>query len=493
MILANRAGDSGYTVLLTKRPESMKFMGGTHVFPGGALDDADCGPDIESLSALSPADARERIGEDIQPERALGLYCAAVRELFEEVGVLLARTADGAPVDPMRVRNEYLSHRDEAHEAGSFARFLRREGLTLATDELVWHGRLITPEASPIRFDARFFVAELPGGQTVLADPGEVEEVVWMTPADAMSAAEAKTISIPIPTMSILQGLSEVTGFEQLMQGARVTREILTTELSDLVTTVLAPNPSLMTGAGTNTYIIGRGETVIVDPAVPDPAYIEAVAQASGKRGRPVLILITHLHHDHIGGAEMLATQMKVPVAAWKGVGELAPYVTKLLDDGDVLTVGGATILAIYTPGHESRHLCYLLEEERALFAGDVVAGSGTVVIAPPDGSLADYMDTLERLASLRVGRIYPGHGPVVEDGAGKLEEYIAHRRQREAQVVDALQAGVHEIPAMVKRIYKDVPESLHGMAQMSALAHLEVLERAGRARRDGEQWHLVV
>jgi len=124
------------------------------------------------------------------------------------------------------------------------------------------------------------------------------------------------------------------------------------------------------------------------------------------------------------------------------------------------------------------------------LFAGDLVAGFGTVVIAPPDGNMRDYLASLERLGNLDVERIYPGHGPVVEDGPAKLAEYIAHRRAREAQVIDALDAGLDEIPAMVKRIYAEVPEVLHPMAERSVLAHLEMLEADGRVIRDGDRWH---
>lgn len=493
VILARRTPDGAYDVLLTRRPETMRFMGGTYVFPGGALDEDDCGPEIESLSALSPVDAVRRIGEAIDPERALGLYCCAARELFEEVGVMLARRRDGRFVDAVTVREQYAGrHRADAREPEVFARFLESEGLVLATDLLVWHGRLITPESAPIRFDARFFVAEMPEGQELVLDPDEVPEAMWIRPVDAILGAEQKQLPIPIPTMSILQGLSEVAEFDQLMRGARVTREIMRAGVSPLVSHVLAPNPSLMTLAGTNTYVVGRGETVIIDPAVPDPIYIEAVVSEAGNRGRPTMILLTHMHSDHFGGAEVLAEHFGIPVAAWKSAVETHPFVTRTLDDGDIVQAGGATLRALHTPGHASHHLCYVLEEESSLFAGDVVAGLGTVVISPPDGSLADYMDTLEKLANVGARRIFPGHGPIIEDGRAKIAEYIAHRREREAQIVDALQAGIGKIPDMVKRIYVDVDQKLHKVAEMSVLAHLEVLERAGRVDRRDDVWTLA-
>jgi glyoxylase-like metal-dependent hydrolase (beta-lactamase superfamily II)/8-oxo-dGTP pyrophosphatase MutT (NUDIX family) len=493
VILARRTPDGGYEVLLTRRPDTMRFMGGNYVFPGGALDESDCSAEIESLSVISPPRAREMIGEDIPPERALGLFCCAARELFEEVGVLLAQDREGKRVDPAAVRERYAGrHREAAQDADAFAVFLRSEGLVLATDALVWHGRLVTPEAAPIRFDARFFVAAMPDGQTLVLDPDEVPEAMWIAPTDAIKGAEAERLPIPIPTMSILQGLSEIPSFDELLGGARVTREILSAPLSPLVSYVLAPNPGMMTLAGTNTYVVGRGETVIIDPAVPDPIYIEAVVREAANRGAPRLVLLTHMHSDHTGGAEAIVREFGCPVAAWKGALENYAFVTQAVDDEEKISIGGATLRALHTPGHASHHLCYLLEEERSLFAGDVVAGLGTVVIAPPDGSLADYMQTLARLASLDVTRIFPAHGPTIEDGPGKLAEYISHRKDRERQVIEAMTAGETEIPKMVKRIYTDVDEKLHKVAEMSVLAHLEVLERAGRARRDGDKWTLA-
>jgi glyoxylase-like metal-dependent hydrolase (beta-lactamase superfamily II) len=250
-----------------------------------------------------------------------------------------------------------------------------------------------------------------------------------------------------------------------------------------------------MTGGGTNTYIVGNGDIAVIDPAVPDPVYIERVAREAGNRGRVKIVLITHSHFDHIGGVVALIEQMPpIPegVAAFGMFGE-PPFVTRTLSDGETISLGGATLRALHTPGHASDHLCYYLEEDGSLFAGDVVAGFGTVVISPPDGSLTDYMSTLERLRALDVGKIYAGHGPVVEDGKAKLTEYIEHRRDRERQVVEAMQAGDTEIPAMVKRIYADVPEALHPMAERSVLAHLEMLEADGHVKRVGEKdWALL-
>lgn len=487
VIVARPAEDGTYDVLLTRRPASMAFMGGTFVFPGGALDDADSSDEMASRSKLDRPTARERLGEEIGDAAALGLFCCALRELYEEAGLLVARDANGQLVNPAKVREVYAPHHAEVgHDPSRFASFLADEGLTLATDLLAPHGRLITPERSPIRFDARFFVTPMPEGQAVVPHPTEVHEWLWITPTEALERSRTKELDVPIPTLAILQGLAEVPRYDDVLGGRHETRIIEVTELSPLVTCVLAPNPSIMTGSGTNTYIVGRDTVAIIDPAVPDAVYIERIARESGNRGHATTILLTHSHVDHIGGIAPLTEQMPVEVAAFDG--EL-PYTDRKLADGDVLKLGGATLRALHTPGHAADHLCFFLEEERAIFAGDVVAGFGTVVV----GNLGDYMRTLERLRALNPVRIYPAHGPVIEDGAAKLDEYLQHRRDRERQVLEALGAGLCTIPTMVAHIYADVPEALHVVAQHSVRAHLDKLADDGKVRRLGEEeWELL-
>ena len=490
VIVARPSPDGTYDVLLTRRPESMAFMGGTFVFPGGALDDADRSDAMADRSLLDRPEARTRLGEDISEGVALGLFCCALRELYEEAGLLLARDERDHPVDPAKVREVYAPHHaDVGHDPSLFASFLNAQGLKLSTDVLAPHGRLITPERSPIRFDARFFVAPMPEGQAVIPHPTEVHEWVWITPAEALERAGSKEMDVPIPTLAILQGLAEIPRYADILGGRQQPRAVESTDLSPLVTCVLAPNPGLMEGAGTNTYIVGRDEVAIIDPAVPDPVYIERVAREAGNRGRVKVILVTHSHFDHIGGAAGLAEQLGVEVAAF---GTEAPFVSRTLADNETIDLGGTTLRALHTPGHASDHICFYLEAERAIFAGDVVAGFGTVVISPPGGNLRDYMATLRRLRSLEPVRLYPGHGPVVEDGVAKLDDYIAHRLDRERQVIAALADGLDEIPRMVARIYADVPEPLHVVAQRSVLAHLEMLEAEGRVCRDGERWELI-
>jgi glyoxylase-like metal-dependent hydrolase (beta-lactamase superfamily II) len=254
--------------------------------------------------------------------------------------------------------------------------------------------------------------------------------------------------------------------------------------LPDGVASVLAPNPSLMTGPGTNTYVVGDGATecVVIDPGVNDAGHLDAILRTAGGQ-RITRILITHGHDDHRGGAVQLRERTGAPIYAWSREG--TPEADMSLTDGEVIPLGASTLLALHTPGHRFDHLCFLHEATGALFAGDLVAGIGTVVIAPPQGDMLDYLASLHRLLGLPgLGAILPAHGPVIEDGPALLRQYVAHRLERERQVIAALEAGDAMVDAMVARIYVEVDPALHPVAARSVLAHLLKLERERTARR---------
>ena len=256
---------------------------------------------------------------------------------------------------------------------------------------------------------------------------------------------------------------------------------------------LLAPNPSPMTGPGTNTILLsGRPEgAFIIDPGDNHPQHLDAIIQAgkagSGFRG----ILITHGHPDHITGAEELRQRLHIPIYAFSKSG--TPIADEEIADGTTWALGDETLRALHTPGHRFDHLCFLLERQRILFAGDLLAGTGTVVISPPEGDLLDYLTSLHRLQQLELVQIVPAHGPTIEQPRAKLAEYIAHRLQREQQILAALhtQPDGCEIPTIVEHIYVDVDPMLHPVAARSVEAHLIKLEREGRVRRQGEKWTL--
>jgi len=254
---------------------------------------------------------------------------------------------------------------------------------------------------------------------------------------------------------------------------------------SGLVGRVLGLNPGMMTGPGTNTYLVGRRDPILIDTGAGVPDYVPLLERYLGERGwsQPSRVLLTHRHRDHLGGVAQLRERfhgLRVSKMIHRDAG--LPEPIEDLRDGQRVEGEGVTLVPVYTPGHASDHLCYYLEEEKALFTGDVILGGSTTVIPSDDGDLLDYLDSLRRLLALDVERIYPAHGPVIEDGPGKIREYIDHRMLRERQILQAMGDGLDTIPAMVARIYVDVAPALHPVAAMSVESHLRKLAREGHA-----------
>lgn len=254
------------------------------------------------------------------------------------------------------------------------------------------------------------------------------------------------------------------------------------------VTRVLAPNPSMMTLAGTNSYLVGDEELVVIDAGPNLPEHVDAIVAAAARLGRLAYSLVTHHHDDHLPAALRLRERLGTPIA---GHADL-PSVDRLLTDDEVVAVDGARLRAITTPGHTRDHVCYFLEQERALFTGDLIAGSGTIVLGAGRGDLADYMQSLERVARLDARLLLPGHGPIVERPDQRIQEYLDHRRLRERQIVESLQAGAETEDELVARLYVEVDPQLHPMAARNVRAHLYKLEWEGRARQLREVWRLV-
>ena len=258
------------------------------------------------------------------------------------------------------------------------------------------------------------------------------------------------------------------------------------TRLSPLVRVVLAPNPHPLTLEGTNTYLIGERNPVVLDPG---PMIDEHLARVLDESGEPRLVLLTHRHYDHAESADRFAAMARAPVAAFPVTDDLVCSGAGAVRDGQRITTDGGTLIALHTPGHASDHLSFLLEEEQAVFTGDHVLGRGTTVVAHPDGDMVEYMSSLERVRALAPRRLYPGHGPVVEDPAPHLDFYVSHRLEREQQVLAAIDDGDETVHEMVERIYAEVDHALHGAAALSVSAHLTKLERDGVVIREGERW----
>ena len=273
-------------------------------------------------------------------------------------------------------------------------------------------------------------------------------------------------------------------------------------ELEPLVRRVLAGNPGPFTFQGTQTYIVGKGEVAVIDPGPDDAEHIAALI-AAVRDERVVAILCTHTHRDHSPAAPMLKAATGAPVigCAPLVLEDLGPRADasfddsyapdQVLGDGEQVSGPGWTLEAVATPGHTSNHLCFALNESGALFTGDHVMGWSTTVVSPPDGDMAAYMASLNKLGGRGDRVYYPAHGDPVDDPRRLVRGLAGHRKQREGQILRLLGEGVGAIPAMVERMYVGLDPRLHGAAGRSVLAHLIDLRDRGVAVEDSGAWSL--
>lgn len=282
--------------------------------------------------------------------------------------------------------------------------------------------------------------------------------------------------------------------------------------VSPLVRRLVAPNKGAFTAWGSGTYVVGHGEVAVIDPGPHNAAHIDNLLKHLGDE-RIGHIVVTHTHSDHSPGARVLQAHLR----AKSGSADVAPIVgcaphARLgpndepveeggdfdhkpdteLHDGDLVRGPGWTLGAVHTPGHTSNHLCYALTEEQALFSGDHVMGWSTTVVSPPDGDMAQYIASCRKLLARKDSVLYPTHGAPITAPQTFIAQLIAHRLEREAQIVACIGDGVAEIPAMVARLYANVDAGLHRAAARSVEAHLIALERAGRVTRSMNHFHLT-
>jgi glyoxylase-like metal-dependent hydrolase (beta-lactamase superfamily II) len=265
--------------------------------------------------------------------------------------------------------------------------------------------------------------------------------------------------------------------------------------MSRLVRRITAPNPGVMTGPGTNAYLIGTGDAALIDPGPESAPHLAAMLEALGKRLK--WILCTHTHQDHSPGARALKAATGAQVLGFgdvprDGRQDEAFMPDRVLHDGDTVDCDGFRLRAVHTPGHASNHLCYLLEGERWLFTGDHVMQGSTVVISPPDGDMLDYLKSLENLLALDLAAFAPGHGHLIEKPHEEVKKLIAHRMKRERKVIDAFAArNPATLDDLLPLVYDDVSPRIHPVARRSLHAHLLKLKAEGRAIEEGGRWAL--
>ncbi|MEK6284926.1 MAG: MBL fold metallo-hydrolase [Acidobacteriota bacterium] len=474
-------------VFWVKRSPKLKFMGGFHAFPGGQLDKEDSGIGV--------------VGGD--GDEAVMRACA-VREFFEETGVLLARGAE-------RLSPAQISAKREAMQAGtkSFKHILEEDGLEIVGSHFEPAGRWVTPHFAPRRFDTWFFLAWMPEGQEALIETGELETGEWIRPGEALDRWRHSDIIMAPPTLHIIQTLakhvdrigelpSALTAIPEAKHG--MVRRI---EFRPGIFLFPVRTPTLPPATHTNCYIIGGDEVIVIDPGSPYEEeqqeldrFLDALI-AEGRRVRE--IILTHLHADHTAGADHLRARLGVPVAAHRLTADRIRHsvtVDRLIEDDELIEIEGDPgwrLRALHTPGHARGHLSFHEEITGAIITGDLVVGIGTVVIDPPEGNMLQYFDSLRRLLALpKLSVLFPGHGPAIGSGREKIEEYVEHRTMRENKILAAVQAGAALPHEIVEAAYTDVHPSMYGLAERSTVAHLEKLAEEGKIKRRVGGYYVV-
>lgn len=541
-VLLLRDSPQGVEVLMTRRSMTASFAPGAYVFPGGGIDAAD--------AQLHARSSRRPTQSDVHLTQAI----AAIRESFEELGILLAQRADGSLLDTAQIA--------ALDRKAPFAELCVAQGLTLSGADVFVLAHWVTDRDLPRRFDVPFLAARMPEGQEPVADESEQFEPVWVRPADALARHAAGQFFIIFPTIRTLERLQAYATVDAVLAACAVNDEPLFTScpragtlnghesrhmehespfgelalvcpdgqivhelawqserpvpLLRNVQRLTAPNPGVMTGPGTNSYLVGDPATghIAIDPGPADAGHIERLWRAAG--GDIRAIVCTHSHADHSPGAPLLQAlceqggKGRPPILGLPSAetaranSQFTPE--RAVADAERLalkTPDGAvahTLQVVHTPGHAANHLCLLLEEDGLLFSGDHILNGSTTVIDPPDGHMGDYLDSLDRLDRLceahGVHFILPAHGHVLGDHPRSVEQpgspehggaraaiahLKAHRLAREAKVARAMQALPDgNMDDWVKIAYDDVPERLWPVAKRSMLAHVEHIQSLG-------------
>ncbi|QIL71516.1 MBL fold metallo-hydrolase [Diaphorobacter sp. HDW4B] len=519
-------GETVLEVLMTRRSPNASFLPGAYVFPGGGIDAQDASSESHAQTDHRATQNAQRVTEAV----------AGIRETFEELGILLARHADdGRFADATDIA---ALDRKQPFVAQCAAR-----GLRLVADDMHVLAHWTADRTSPKRFSVPFLVRRMPEGQEPVADESEQFEPVWVRPADALAQHKDGKFFMIFPTIRTLDYLTKYATVQSLMDviskdeeplwnccprsglvKGRETRfmdhepafgelamvtpdgQILhpldwqserAVPLLKNVQRLTAPNPGVMTGPGTNSYLVGDPSTgyIAIDPGPADAEHLERLWRAAGGDIRQ--IVCTHSHPDHSPGARPLQDMVaqygkpKPPVLglASKPTSRVDSQFTpdRDLADGELLQLRGPspdgeithTLQAIHTPGHAANHVCLLLQEDNLLFSGDHVLNGSTTVVSPPDGNMDDYLQSLDKLdaacARFDVQFIAPAHGYVIEKAREAIAKLKAHRLAREAKVLKAMQKlPSGDLDDWVKIAYDDVPERMWPVALRSLQAHVD-------------------
>jgi endoribonuclease LACTB2 len=486
-------------VLWAQRNPKIAFLGGFHAFPGGKTDEPDARVAVKNCA-------------DPELERFI---VAAAREVFEEVGVLLVRNGEKL------TRGQRASlHDDLISGRSSFPEILAHWGLSLDAEDFFYTGHWTTPKFSPVRFKTRFFMAVCPAKQTPYAAITEMQNIEFVAPPEALKRWANSEVLISPPVLITLQELAEFSpqrhgdteenhlknsaalrlcGEKLREKAEKCDGRIDYVELNPRVICFPLKTETLPPATHTNCFIVGRKEFIVVDAASKDEAELRklfALVDSFIEKGFACKeIVVSHLHPDHFGGETVLQNHLRekfaldIPISAHRLTAEsLGGKVVfqKFIEADEIIELKDAAgaefeLKALHTPGHARGHLAFYDAERGFLLSSDNVVGTGTVVIAPPEGDMSDYLSSLERMKDLpNLRHLCGSHGAAVFDARGRIEEYIAHRLEREKQILDALEAGAAGAEEITQIVYQNLKPELLPLAVKSVEAHLAKIEKDG-------------
>lgn len=504
-VLLLRGTGTDLEVFLVDRAPELRFFGGYAAFPGGTRGPEDDAP------YLSAADTKQHTGgagASTPANRDEALQRCALRELFEETGVLLAQATASAE-ERRAIRRALI-----AGDAAPWRAFMQGIAKSLAPKDLAAAAglqtlcRIRTPPFAPVRYDTVFFTAQLPANEQPEIERGELVGGRFWRPADALAAWRRGEILIVPPAiilLELLQGRGRAAFHVAAAEiAASYERGALhRVQFTPGVLMASLATPTLPPATTTNCMIVGQSKLFIVDPATPDPREQERLFMLLDElraEGRELAaVLLTHHHPDHVAAAPAVSRRYGLPVRGHELTLSRAPSGARLgppLRDGDRIDLGTAPdgkpgwhLTALFTPGHDRGHLCYFENRYGALIAGDMISTVSTIIIDPPEGDMTAYMGSLAKLGSLPIRTLYPAHGPAVRDGLALVRHYIAHREKRLSFLVDTLRERPATVEELLPSVYADVDASLHKYAARSLLAALMMLRKQGKAHEKNGRW----
>ncbi len=499
----------------------MRFMGGWHAFPGGGLSRSDAaiqllgrpvGSDDQGPTAGMPLSLAGD-PESLDPNLVPGIAACALREVFEEIGILpdASLGPKGRPTSE-RLRSVAEARQHLLAKDLRFADLVQQLGLHPQAERLSFAGRWLTPPLAPMRFDNRFFLLHWSLDEPLqpVIDGSELVEGEWIEPAAALAAWQRGKVITSPPIQHLLRVLAEdgpETGLPRLRDPTEANLgPFRRVEFRPGVLLLPLETPTLPPATHTNAFLLGNHSTVLVDPGSPYPKQIQTLQasldSARREHGKEVeAIWLTHHHPDHVGGVEAMRRFLGVPVLAHRlaaqRLADMGIAVDGFLGDGQRVVLGEGSgkqagegrvpfpVRICHTPGHSRGHLCFFDETHGSLLAGDLVAGLGTTVIDPPEGDMSEYLDSIEKMIQLAPRTLFPAHGPAISEAVTKLQGYRDHRLWREQKVLAAWNSGLRTPEEIVPVVYEDLAPEVHPIAARQITAHLERLHRLDRLERN--------